>query len=172
MKKMSTGLRFNFGLPDKWKEELTPNLIKIIDEAIGQDFDEVCQISDEDRKNDMYKAIKFALDAAHIKILYNRKVITENKEPVIPYAQFIFGFKHADGLCIFTQKRHHKEMLCDGPLQEVAKKCVLTQSLQYILVESKSFKVWSFIPICCSNSDSCGVKKNPLHLRRNLFEDD
>ena len=118
----------------------------------------------------MYKAIKFSFNASQIDVLYERKVISSDKESfVVPYEQFVFGFKPSEGLCIFTQKKSHKNMLCDGPIRELAKNCILTQSLQYVLVPLNEFRVWSFIPICCGQ-DTCPLKTRPLNLRRDLFE--
>lgn len=146
------------------------SLEKMIDEAIEQDFIEVIPISEEDRVNEMYKAIMFSFDAAHVEILYERKVISRDTlSLVIPHEQFLFGFRPTDGFCIFTNKEAHKEMLCDGPIRELARQCPLTQSLQYVLVPLNDFQVWSYIPVCCSSEDSCPLKTRPLDYRRDLF---
>jgi hypothetical protein len=152
-------------------EECLPKALEaMIDQAVAQDFkDGVLKPEPEDLKNDMYKAMKFALECAHVKILYERKVITLNREPFIPKVQYLFGFKPTDGLCIFTQKKAHKIALCDSPIRELARSCFLTQSLMYILVEAKEFRVWSYVPVCCSN-DTCPQKGRPFGLRKNLFE--
>ncbi len=157
-------------LPGFMDEEILPKSLEtMIDDAVKQDFSEIQFVTDEDRQNDMYKAMKFGLECAHVKILYERKVITIGKEPVIPREQFLFGFRPTEGLCIFTQKKAHKIALCDSPIRELAKQCFLTQSLQYILVETKEFRVWSYVPVCCGN-DTCSLKKRPLHIRQDLFE--
>ncbi|MHA1775319.1 MAG: hypothetical protein ACTSWC_01010 [Promethearchaeota archaeon] len=151
-------------------EIIPQSLERMIDEAIEQDFVEVLPITEEDRLNDMYKAIMFSFNSAYVEILYERKVISKDQlSLVIPHEQFLFGFKPTDGLCIFSNKEAHKEMLCDGPVRELARQCPLTQSLQYILVPLNDFQVWSYIPICCSNKDTCPLKTRPLAYRRDLF---
>ncbi|WP_457557673.1 hypothetical protein [Candidatus Harpocratesius sp.] len=151
-------------------EIIPQSLEQMIDEAIEQDFVEVRTISDEDRNNEMYKAMMFSFDSAHVEVLYERKVVSEDKlSLVIPHEQFLFGFRPTDGLCIFSNKESHKEMLCDGPVRELARQCPLTQSLQYILVPLNNFQVWSYIPVCCSSEDSCPLKTRPFNYRRDLF---
>ncbi len=166
---MSTEPQFDFTFCAEIDDNLPKSLESMVDNAIKQDFTEIMPITADDRKNDMYKAMRFALDCAHVKILFERKCITIGKEPVIPKIQFMFGFKPMDGLCIFTQKKAHKTVLCDNAARDFAKGCFLTQSLQYILVESEAFRVWRYIPVCCSN-DTCALKKRPLEIRANLFE--
>ena len=150
---------------------LPPYLEEMIDKSVIQDFVSVNKLTPEDRQNDMFKAIKFSFKSSHIEIVYERKVISsDEKSIVIPREQFLFGFRPTDGLCIFTQKDQHKAMLCDGPIRELARECPLTQSLQYVLVPLNEFRVWSYIPVCCS-TDTCPVKTRPFNLRRDLFED-
>jgi len=154
-------------------EESIPKALELeIDKALAMDFTEVCPISPEDKNNDMYKAVKFTLDSHRVKILYERKVITLNKEPIIPRVQFILGFRPTDGLCFLTTKEDHKVNLCDSPIRELAKQCFLTQSLMYILVETGAFKVWSYVPVCCGSNDSCPNKTRPLEIRKTLFRPD
>lgn len=149
---------------------LPPYLEKMIDEAVAQDFAEIKKLTDEDHQNDMYKAISFSFDAGNVEVMYERKVISyDTQSLVIPHEQYLFGFRPTDGLCIFSQKAEHKAMLCDGPIRELAKACPLTQSLQYVLVPLDSFNVWSYIPVCCSNIDTCPVKTRPFEIRKNLF---
>ena len=170
---MALGLETNFDMADSFGgfNQIPKYLEDIIDDSVKQDFIEVLHLTPEDRKHDMYKAIKFSFAAGHIEILYERKVISSDKESrVVPHEQFLFGFRPSEGLCIFTQKKQHKEMLCDGPIRELAKHCVLTQSLQYALVPLNEFRVWSYIPVCCSE-DTCPLKTRPLALRKELFED-
>jgi len=167
------GLETNFGVENSFgnTNQIPKYLEDLIDDSILQDFVEIRHITPEDRNHEMYKAIKFSFKVGHIEILYERKVISSDKESiVIPHEQFLFGFRPHEGLCIFTQKKQHKEMMCDGPIRELAKHCVLTQSLQYALVPLNEFRVWSYIPICCSQ-DTCPLKTRPLDLRRELFED-
>ena len=149
----------------KYREEM-------IDGAVTQDFRQVQKLSDEDRKNETYTSMKFSLQNASVEILYERVVISEDTQSwVIPHKQFLFGFKPTEGLCIFSNKEQHKSMLCDGPIRELAKRCLLTQSLQYILVPVNEFRVWSYIPVCCSSDETCPIKTRPFGLRRNLFEE-
>ncbi len=170
---MALGLETNFDESDTFGgfNQIPKYLEDLIDDSVKQDFLEVLPLTPEDRKHEMYKAIKFSFEAGQIDILYERKVLSSDKESrVIPAEQFLFGFRPSEGLCIFTQKKQHKEMLCDGPIRELAKHCVLTQSLQYTLVPLNEFRVWSYIPICC-NEGTCPLKTRPLDLRRDLFED-
>ena len=162
----------NFDIINSFTDEsLPPYLEKMIDEAIIQDFIEARKITDEDRKNDMYKAIMFSLNAAQIEVVYERKVISQDQNSiVIPHEQFLLGFHPTGGLCIFSQKAEHKAMLCDGPIRELAQACPLTQSLQYILVPLYKFRVWSYIPVCCNTNDTCPYKARPLEYRRELFK--
>lgn len=161
----------NLGLANFLNENSIPSYLeKMIDEAIAQDFEEVRKLTEEDRINDMYKAIMFSFNAAHVEVLYERKVISADTHSiVIPHEQFLFGFRPTDGLCIFSQKSQHKAMLCDGPIRELATACPLTQSLQYVLIPLDTFNVWSYIPVCCSSLDTCAGKTRPLNLRKDLF---
>jgi hypothetical protein len=165
---MASDLNFNFICSDNSEtlEYLPKELEILIDEAISRDF-KVYPLIESDRQNDMYKAFKFALSCSHTAILYERKVISD-KAPVIPREQFIFGFRPTEGLCIFAHKKEHKEMLCDSPIRELSKVCFLTQSLQYALVEADNFRVWSYLPVCCSN-DTCPAKARDLEMRQTLF---
>lgn len=164
-----TNFKLDFGSDDSAEEVIPKYVIDMIDESVRQDFVKVLELTPPDRENSMYKAMRFALTCAHVKVLYERKVISD-KAPVIPREQFLIGFRPTDGLCIFVQKKAHKTMLCDGPIRELAKQCILTQSLQYVLVQTTEFKVWSFIPICCSMHETCPYKVRPLDMRRNLFD--
>ncbi len=151
------------------KEVLPKYLVETIDKAVNQDFFIVRSLSPEDRENEMYKAIQFAFEAARTDVVYERVVISD-KAPVIPEKQFLFGFRPTGAnFCIFTQKSSHKKMLCDSPVRELAKTCILTQSLQYVLLEADSFKVWGYIPVCCSDHDHCPNKARPVGMRRELY---
>jgi hypothetical protein len=168
---MESNLNFHFNLNrDDGPDEVLPKyLAEMIDNSVRQDFVDAVELTAADRENSMYKAMRFALECAHVKILYERKVLSD-KAPIIPREQFLFGFRPTDGLCIFVQKKAHKTMLCDGPIRELAKQCILTQSLQYVLVETQEFKVWSYIPVCCSIHENCPYKVRPLDMRRGLFD--
>lgn len=151
-------------------DSIPHQLEDMIDDAVHQDFVDVLHLTEDDRENDMYKAIMFSFNAARVEVLYERKVVSQDKlSLVIPHEQFLFGFRPTDGLCIFTLKDAHKQMLCDGPVRELAQECPLTQSLQYVLVPLNDFQVWSYIPVCCSGDDSCAVKTRPFDYRRDLF---
>ncbi len=167
-------MELNFTLPNLISEyESIPKYLEtMIDEALKRDFIKIKRVTPEDQQNDMYKAMKFSFDAGRVEVVFERKVYSSaEKSKYIPRVQFLFGFYPTDGLCIFTQKKSHKEMLCDGPIRELATKCPLTQSLQYILVPFDQFRVWSYIPVCCDEHETCAIKNRPLKLRRELFQD-
>lgn len=145
---------------------LHQDLETLIDKAISQDFI-VHKISDEDRQNDSYKALKFTLSFNNIETVYERKVESE-KYPVIPKYQYLFGFYPKDGLCIYVDKKEHKTALCEGPLEEINKSCSLIQSLMYLLVPIDKFEVYSYIPGCCEIN--CPNSAKQFNLRINLFE--
>ena len=166
---LSTEPQFDFSYCQEIDDFLPKSLETLVDTCVKQDFTEIQPITAEDRKNDMYKAMRFALECGHVKVLYERKCVTVGKEPVIPKTQFLFGFKPTEGLCIYTLKKAHKSLLCDNSIREFAKGCFLTQSLQYILVESEAFRIWSYVPQCCS-CETCAQKTRPSELRANLFE--
>jgi len=156
------------GLPSD-REVLPKYLLETIDRAIAQDFSIVRSVEPKDRENEMYKAIQFTFKAARVDVLYER-VVVSGKAPIIPEKQFLFGFRPtATNFCIFTQKSSHKKMLCDSPVRELAKRCILTQSLQYILLEWDTFQVWGYIPVCCSDKDTCPYKARPVDMRRELY---
>jgi len=166
-------LEYNFMMMDSFDHDVLPTYLEdMIDKAIGQDFVEVLHLTPADHEAEVYKAIMYSFLSAHVEILYERIVRSTDKESrVIPYEQYLFGFRPTEGLCILTQKKQHKAMLCDGPIRELAKQCPLTQSLQYVLVPKNQFRVWSYIPICCSDDDTCALKSRPLSIRRDLFQD-
>jgi hypothetical protein len=142
-------------------------LEQYIDQSISQDF-QILPISDEDKENESYKEVHRELKQSWTPILYERKVISD-KAPVIPRVQYLLGFPPTDGLCIFAKKIEHKKVLCESPVKELAKICVLTQTIQYVLVEPDNFTVWGYMPICCCG-DNCSAKALDLKLRQTLFE--
>jgi len=166
-------MEINFAMKSENGSEVIPKYLEdMVDDAVTQDFLQVQKISNEDRRNETYSSMVYSLQAAGVEILYERVVISEDKLSwVIPHKQYLFGFKPTEGLCIFSNKEQHKSMLCDGPIRELAKQCPLTQSLQYILVPTNEFRVWSYIPVCCSADETCPIKTRPFGLRRNLFEE-
>ena len=79
---MALGLDTNFDESDSFGEynQIPQYLEDLIDDSVKQDFVEVLPLTLEDRKHDMYKAIKFSFAAGHIDILYERKVISSDKK--------------------------------------------------------------------------------------------
>jgi len=147
---------------------LNKGLVELIDQAVSQDFI-IHSISEQDKKNDSYRALKFTLSFNKIQIEYERKVETENY-PVIPQFQYLFGFKPNDGICLFVDKITHKDLLCDGPLDEINSSCQLIHSLMYLLVPVGRFEVYSYLPTCCELN--CINSPKQYDLRINLFEED
>ncbi len=145
--------------------ELSKAFLEMIDKAVMKDFI-VKDISDEDKKNDFYQSLKFTLTFNQIKILYEKKVITHMF--ILPKIQFLFGFKPKEGLCLLVNKKVHKHVLCDGPLADLNDKCFLINSLQFLLVQSDAFKVWSYVPACPCDQ-SCANTPKALELRTKLY---
>jgi hypothetical protein len=144
---------------------LSPDFVELIDKAVAKDFI-VKEITSDDKNNDFYKSMKFTLDFNKIKILYERKVITHNF--ILPKIQYIFGFRPKEGLCLLVNKKVHKHILCDGPLADLNDRCLLINGLQFLLVQSDSFKVWSYIPACpCERK--CDLDELALELRTRLW---
>ncbi len=140
--------------------------MSLIDTAVSRDFI-IHPVTDQDRKNDSYKALEFTLAFNNIKIQYERKVETINF-PVIPQFQFLFGFYPKDGLCLFVNKKSHKIALCDGPLDQMAGTCSLVHSLLYLLVPLDRFEVFSYLPACCQIN--CANSPKQYDLRIKMFE--
>ncbi|MHA1680404.1 MAG: hypothetical protein ACTSUE_05310 [Promethearchaeota archaeon] len=150
---------------NQYEVELSDEFIKLINKAVEMDFI-VKEINDEDRLNDFYKSMKFTLTFNQIQVLYERKVITTNF--ILPRVQYIFGFRPKEGLCLLVNKKAHKSVLCDGPLADLNDKCMLINGLQFLLVQSDSFKVWSYIPGCpCERP--CELDGKALELRTRLW---
>ncbi|MBD3186870.1 hypothetical protein GF325_08600 [Candidatus Bathyarchaeota archaeon] len=145
--------------------QLSEDFIALIDKAVAMDFI-VKRVVDDDRKNDFYKSMNFTLKFNQILVLYERKVITTNF--ILPRVQYIFGFKPKEGLCLLVNKKVHKHVLCDGPLADLNDKCMLINGLQFLLVQSDSFKVWSYIPPCpCERP--CELDGKAIELRTRLW---
>lgn len=145
--------------------ELSKSFVEMIDKAVTNDFI-VKEITDDDRKNDFYQSLKFTLTFNQIKVLYERKVLTALF--ILPKVQYLFGFKPKEGLCLLVNKKVHKHVLCDGPLAELNEKCFLINSLQFLLVQSDAFKVWSYVP-ACSCDKACANTPKALELRTKLY---
>jgi hypothetical protein len=147
--------------------QLPQSLEKMIDDAVGLDF-EVHQLTEEDRQNEFYKALVFALRCSRTPILYERAVISD-QTPVVPRLQFLFAVRPTGNLCFFTQKQSHKRVLCN---ESNLRNCFLIQGLMYLLVESERFAVWSYAPQCCTTEENCPLSTLGLELRRTLFSEE
>lgn len=147
---------------------ISQELETLIDKAVSQDFI-IHPITEEDKKNDSYKALSFSLKFNNIKIEYARKVESE-KYPVIPRYQYLFGFYPQEGLCLYVNKDEHKKALCDGPLEEISNTCSLVHSLIYLLVPLNKFEVYSYLPACCELN--CPNSPHQFNLRIDLFEEE
>jgi len=145
---------------------ISEELQELIDKAVSRDFI-IHKVSEEDKNNNSYKALKFTLNFNNVDIEYERKVESE-KYPVIPRFQFLFGFNPTEGLCVFVNKEEHKTALCDGPLEEISKTCSMVHSLMYLIVPADRFDVYSYLPACCELN--CANSPNQYDLRINLFE--
>jgi len=126
---------------------ISKDLEGLIDKAVSRDFF-IHDISEEDKKNDSYKALEFTLSFNKIDVEYVRKV-ESSKYPVIPQFQYLFGFYPREGLCLFVNKNEHKIALCDGPLEEISRSCYLIHSLMYLIIPVDKFEVYSYLPACC-----------------------
>ncbi|MHA1731176.1 MAG: hypothetical protein ACTSU5_04500 [Promethearchaeota archaeon] len=145
--------------------KLAKALESMIDEAVSREF-EVRELTDQDRENNSYKAIRFTLEFNGIEVKYVRKVISPNT-PVVPREQYLFGFSPKEGLCLLTTKHEHKFVLCETPLKE---DCMLINSLTYLLVQKDEFKVWSYIPPCVGCNDiNCKTRDLGIELRTKLY---
>ncbi len=141
------------------------DLDELIDKAISRDFI-IHAVSEEDHQNDSYKALLFTLTFNKIRIQYERKVET-TKALKIPKFQYLFGFNPNEGLCVFVNKKEHKRVLCDGPLEEISKTCLLVHSLVYLLVPTNKFQVYSYYPTCCELN--CVNHPKQYELRTRLY---
>jgi len=147
---------------------ISKDLEGLIDKAVSRDFF-IHDISEEDKKNDSYKALEFTLSFNKIDVEYVRKV-ESSKYPVIPQFQYLFGFYPREGLCLFVNKNEHKKALCDGPLEEISSSCYLIHSLMYLIIPVDKFEVYSYLPACCELN--CQNSPKQYDLRINLFEKD
>ena len=145
---------------------ISKHLQDLIDKAVSRDFI-IHEIDEGDKKNDSYKALHFSLSLNDIEVVYERKVETV-KYPIIPKFQYLFGFRPHEGLCLFVNKKAHKEALCEGPLDNISKTCSLVHSLIYLLVPTDRFEVYSYLPACCELN--CPNSPKQYDLRINLFQ--
>ena len=150
-------------IPETISEELELQ----IDKLVKEDFAEVRPLSSSESENENYKDLSFMLKTQHSCICYSR-VVFSNQAPVIPYKQFLIGVKPVGSLCFLSTKSQHKQILCDGPLVDLASKCLLVHSLQYILLEFEEFRIWSYVPKKCS--EFCPVGESDNFLSELLFE--
>ena len=147
---------------------LEKDLEDLIDKAVSQDFI-IHEITEQDKQNDSYKALKFTLSFNKINIEYERKVETSNY-PIIPQFQYLFGFVPKEGICMYVDKPGHKSALCEGPLDDINSSCQSIHSLMYLLVPVGQFEVYSYLPACCELN--CENSPKQYNLRINLFGDE
>jgi hypothetical protein len=151
-------------------EPLTDDVIVRVDRAVGLDF-VVKEISDTDRGNQYYSAMKSMLEEHyHSKVLYERKVISTNL--VLPKYQYLFGFKHKEGMCLILNKPIHKVIACGGALEKLNQNCFLINGLQFILQEVEDDRRWCYVPHClCEQLQRCELTPHAKRLRVQLWED-
>jgi hypothetical protein len=148
--------------------ELSKAFIDLIDKAVANDF-LVKEITDEDRKNIYYQAMKTTLNEAfQTKILYERKVFTGLA--VLPKVQFLFGIKPRDALCLILHKPIHKVVTCGGFLAKLNNNCFLVNGLQFLLEQSDADKAWCYVPKCPCDK-TCELTPQALELRTILWSD-
>jgi len=146
---------------------LPPFLESLIDKAVSIDFI-VEKLDIHDYENENYKSLKYSLEFSGVNILYERKVISKIA-PVVPTVQYLFGFPPVDGLCIFTQNKIHKKILCGDEFSKIfqnSTSCV--HKLQYLLVEKDRFRVWSYFPLDPENNNLKDYELT-LEMRKTLF---
>jgi hypothetical protein len=156
---------------DMWiPAPLTAELIQRVDKAVSIDFT-VKEISDNDRSNPYYKAMVDMLNEYyHTKVLYERVVISSNK--LLPTLQYLFGFKHKEGMCLILNKPMHKVIACSPGLERLNQGCFLINGLQFILHEVEQDKRWCYVPHClCEHEPRCELTPHAMHLRRKLWDD-
>ncbi|MHA1148557.1 MAG: hypothetical protein ACTSR8_09970 [Promethearchaeota archaeon] len=147
---------------------ISTELKNLIDKAVSRDFI-IHPITMEDKASDSYKALRFTLDFNNVEIEYERKVESE-KAPIIPRLQYLFGFTPTEAMCMYVNKQEHKQALCDGPLDNIAKTCSLVHSLYYLLISLENFEVYTYFPACCEVN--CRNSPKQYELRITLFNKD
>nr|MDO8118412.1 hypothetical protein [Candidatus Sigynarchaeota archaeon] len=148
--------------------ELTQPFIDLIDKAIMNDFI-VKEITEEDRKNIHYQALKDTLHNAYqTVVLYERRVFSQMD--ILPKLQYLFGFKPRDGICLFLNKPMHKVIACRD-LAKLNQGCFLVNKFQFLLTESDADKTWCFVPLCPCE-DTCELVSTARDLRTRLWVED
>ena len=147
-------------------EEITKELADRIDKAVSNDF-MVLPLTDQDKNNKFYIALKGALEAAfQTKPLYERKVISTYV--ILPKVQFLLGFKPRDGMCLIMNKPMHKIVACSEDLAILNDHCFLVNKLQFLLQEVDNDKTWCYIPKCPCDQ-ACELTEKAKELRIKLW---
>jgi hypothetical protein len=149
---------------------LTAEMIDRVDKAVSLDFT-LREISAADRANPYYLALKSMLERNdEARVLYERTAISTNS--VLPKYQYLFGFKHREGLCLIMNKPMHKVIACSDVLERVNQGCFLVNGLQFILQEVEQDKRWCYVPRClCEHELRCELTPRAMDLRRKLWDD-
>ncbi len=149
---------------------LTADMIARVDKAVSMDFT-LREISAEDRTNRYYLALKSMLEEKdEARVLYERTAISTNR--VLPKYQYLFGFKHREGLCLIMNKPMHKVVACSAALEQVNQRCYLVNGLQFILQEVDQDKRWCYVPHClCEHERQCELRPQAKELRLKLWDD-
>ncbi|MHA1820357.1 MAG: hypothetical protein ACTSU2_15085 [Promethearchaeota archaeon] len=139
-----------------------------IEKAVNIDF-KVKTLEREDLKNPNLNALLESLEMSRIKVLYKRKVISRyHSDPIVPKVQYLVGFRPADGLCLYTENKIHKEILCDGMLSELSKNSANpVHALYYLLMEAEVFRIWCYVPYV--EEDGSMQENLGLEMRIKLF---
>jgi hypothetical protein len=148
---------------------LTADEVARIDKAISLDFD-LAPISTADHANPFYMALKSMFDRSdEAKILYERKAFSTNS--VLPKCQYLFGFKHKEGLCLLMNESRHKAVACGEELERLNQRCFLVNGLQFILQEVEQDKRWCYVPHClCEHGQRCELLNEAMKLRHKLWD--
>jgi hypothetical protein len=149
---------------------LTADMIARVDKAVSLDFT-LREISAADRANQYYLALKSMLEGKdEARVLYERTAISANS--VLPKYQYLFGFKHREGLCLIMNKPMHKVVACSDVLERVNQRCFLVNGLQFILQEVEQDRRWCYVPHClCEHELRCELTPAATELRRKLWDD-
>jgi hypothetical protein len=147
-------------------DALSEAFLKLVDGAVSMDFS-IAPISTDDKANKYYHETRAALvDVLNIAIVYERHVTTRIK--FLPKRQFLFGFKPQEGLCFLVNKKIHKQIVCGGRLAEITEKCLLVNSLQFMLAQADDYRYWAYVPPCVCTTP-CTLSQKALTLRTILY---